>query len=54
MRLLMNFSVESAKNLEKQQKVASPLLFDHSEQACLVLYPETKYHTCETTKSKNV
>ena len=33
-----------AENLEKQQKVATPLLFDCSEQACLVLYPETKYH----------
>ena len=42
---MLNFSVESAKNWEKQQKVATPLLFDHSEQACLVLYPETKYHT---------
>ena len=49
------FSVESAENWEKEQKVATPLLFDHSEQACLVfilkqnitfsLYPETKYHT---------
>ena len=42
---LLNFSVESAENWEKQQKVATLLLFDHSEQACLVLYPETKYHT---------
>ena len=42
---LLNFSVESAENWERQQKVAIPLLFDHSEQACLVLYPETKYHT---------
>ena len=42
---LLNFSVESAESWEKQQKVATPLLFDHSEQACLVLYPETKYHT---------
>ena len=25
--------------------MATPLLFDHSEQACSVLYPETKYHT---------
>ena len=41
----VEFSVESAENWEKQQKVATPLLFDHSEQACLVLYPETKYHT---------
>ena len=38
-------SVESAENWEKQQKVATPLLFDHSVQACLVLYIETKYHT---------
>ena len=42
---LLNFSIESAENWEKQQKVAIPLLFDHSEQACSVLYPETKYHT---------
>ena len=42
---LLNFSVESAENWETQQKVATPLLFDHSEQACLVLYPETKYQT---------
>ena len=49
--LLLNFSVESAENWEKQQKVATPLLFYHSERACLVLYPETKY---ETTKSKAV
>ena len=34
MRPLLNFSVESAENWEKQQKVATPLLFDHSEQAC--------------------
>ena len=33
---LLNFSVETAENCEKQQKVATPLL---------VLYPETKYHT---------
>ena len=38
---LSNFSVESAENWEKQQKVAAPLLLYHSEQACLVLYPET-------------
>ena len=43
----------SAGNREKQQKVATPLLFDHSEQACLVLYPETKYQH-ETTKSKGI
>ena len=42
---LLNFSVESVENWEKQQKVATPLLFDHSQEACLVLYPETKYHT---------
>ena len=30
---------------EKQQKVATPLSFDHSEKAYLVLYPETKYDT---------
>ena len=40
-----NVSAESAENWEKQQKVATPLLFYHSEQACLVLYPETKYYT---------
>ena len=38
------FSVESAEHWEKQQKVATPLLFDHLEQACLELYPKTKYH----------
>ena len=43
--LLLNFSVESAENWEKQQKVATPHLFDHSEQACSVLYPETKHLT---------
>ena len=42
--LLLNFSVESAENWEKQQNMATPLLFDNSEQACLVLYPKTKYH----------
>ena len=42
---LLNFSAESAENKGKQQKVATPLLFDNSEQACLMLYPETKYHT---------
>ena len=31
---MLNFSVESAENCEKQQKVATPLLFDHSEQDC--------------------
>ena len=41
----VELSAESAENWEKQQKVATSLLFDHSEQACLVLYPETKYHT---------
>ena len=30
---LLNFSGESAENKEKQQKVATPLLFDHLEQA---------------------
>ena len=49
----VEFSVESAENWEKQQKMATPLLFDHSEQTCLVLYPETKYHTW-ITKSKDV
>ena len=39
---LLNFSVESAENWEKQQKVATPLLFDHSKQVCLVLYPGKK------------
>ena len=43
--LLLNFSAESEENWEKQQKVATPLLFDHSEQVSLVLYPETKYQT---------
>ena len=51
--LLLNFSVESAENGEKkQQTVATPLLFDHSED-CLVLYPETNI-THETTNSKDV
>ena len=30
---LLNVSVESAENGEKQQNVATPLLFDPSEQA---------------------
>ena len=30
---LLNFSVESAENGEKQQNVATTLLFDPSEQA---------------------
>ena len=36
---------QKQKKKKKQQKVATPLLFYHSEQACLVLYPEIKYHT---------
>ena len=43
--LLLTFSFEIAENWEKQQKVATPLLFDRSEQDCLVLCPKTKYHT---------
>ena len=41
---LFEFFSWKCGNWEKQQKVATPLLFDHSEQDCLVLYPETKYH----------
>ena len=45
MRSCWIFQLQVWKNWEKQQRLATPLLFDHSEQACSVLYPETKYNT---------
>ena len=39
------FSWKCRKLKKKQQTVATPHLFDNSEQASLVLYTETKYHT---------
>ena len=42
MRPYWIFQLKVRKIEKKQQKVATPLLFDLSEQACLVLYPKTK------------
>ena len=42
---LLDISAENAENGEKQQNVATPLLFDPSEQASYVFNLETKYQS---------
>ena len=48
--LLLNFSVESAENWEKKQKVATQLLFDHSEQALPTYRPSSKIRLKSETR----